>query len=141
EDGIRDGHVTGVQTCALPICGISPNNFGNPDLKWEQTREVDAGFDWTMFDGRIGLVGDYYKKKTSNLLVSRPISATSGFTSFTDNIGNIKNRGIELEVTAENFRSRGPGSFSWQTIYNYSHNRNRVTALYQNQPIYSGIDN
>jgi len=121
--------------------GISPNNFGNPDLKWEQTREVDAGFDWTMFDGRIGLVGDYYKKKTSNLLVSRPISATSGFTSFTDNIGNIENRGIELEVTAENFRSRGPGSFSWQTIYNYSHNRNRVTALYQNQPIYSGIDN
>ncbi|PYO49094.1 MAG: hypothetical protein DMD72_05830 [Gemmatimonadetes bacterium] len=73
--------------------GISPNNFGNPDLKWEQTREVDAGFDWTMFDGRIGLVGDYYKKKTSNLLVSRPISATSGFTSFTDNNGTSRTAG------------------------------------------------
>ncbi|HKR07968.1 MAG TPA: SusC/RagA family TonB-linked outer membrane protein [Gemmatimonadaceae bacterium] len=120
--------------------GISPNNFGNPDLKWEQTREVDAGFDWTMFDGRIGVVGDWYKKKTSNLLVSRPITATSGFTSFTDNVGNIENQGVELELTTEIFRSRGPGSFSWLTSYNYSHNRNRVTALYQDQPIYSGID-
>jgi len=120
--------------------GISPDNFGNPNLKWEQTREFDGGFDWTMFDGRIGLAGDYYKKKTSNLLVSRPITGTSGFTSFTDNVGNIENRGVELEVTTENFRSKGAGSFSWQTTYNYSHNRNRVTALYHDQPIYSGLD-
>ena len=120
--------------------GISPDNFGNPDLKWEQTREVDAGFDWTMFDGRIGIVGDWYRKKTSNLLVSRPITATSGFTTFTDNVGNIENQGVELELSTEIFRSRGPGGFSWQTNYNYSHNRNRVTALYQDQPIYSGID-
>jgi TonB-linked SusC/RagA family outer membrane protein len=120
--------------------GISPNNFGNPDLKWEQTREVDAGFDWTMFDGRIGIVGDWYQKKTSNLLVSRPISATSGFTTFTDNVGNIENKGVELELTTDLIRGSGPGSFSWQTSYNYSHNKNRVTALYQDQPIYSGVD-
>ncbi|HJP67856.1 MAG TPA: TonB-dependent receptor [Sphingomicrobium sp.] len=120
--------------------GISPNNFGNPDLKWEQTREYDGGFDWTLLDGRIALIGDYYKKKTSNLLVSRPISATSGFTTFTDNVGNIENRGVELEVTTENLR-RGNGSFSWVTTYNYSHNRNRVTSLYKDQPIYAGIDN
>jgi TonB-linked SusC/RagA family outer membrane protein len=120
--------------------GITPNNFGNPDLKWEQTREFDGGFDWTMMDGRVAIAGDYYKKKTSNLLVSRPITATSGFTSFTDNVGNIENRGVELEITTENFRSSGPGGFSWQTSYNYSHNRNRVTSLYQDQPIYSGID-
>ncbi len=121
------------------VGGISPNNFGNPDLRWEQTREYDGGFDWTMLDGRISLVGDYYKKKTSNLLVSRPISATSGFTSFTDNVGNIENRGVELEVTTENFRRAG-GSFSWLTTYNYSHNRNRVTALFKDQPIYDGLD-
>ncbi|HJP86663.1 MAG TPA: SusC/RagA family TonB-linked outer membrane protein [Gemmatimonadaceae bacterium] len=119
--------------------GIAPNNFGNADLKWEQTKEVDAGFDWTMFEGRIGIVGDWYRKKTSNLLVSRPISATSGFTTFTDNVGNIENQGIELELSSDIIRS-GPGGFSWQATYNYSHNRNRVTALYQDQPIYSGID-
>ncbi|HJQ54164.1 MAG TPA: TonB-dependent receptor [Gemmatimonadaceae bacterium] len=123
------------------VGGISPNNFGNADLKWEQTKEYDAGFDWNMFDSRLAIVGDYYNKKTSNLLVSRPVSATSGFTSFTDNVGNIENKGLELEITTENFRARSPGGFSWQTSYNYSHNKNRVTALYQNQPIYGGIDN
>ncbi|HET7614782.1 MAG TPA: TonB-dependent receptor [Gemmatimonadaceae bacterium] len=123
------------------VGGISPNNFGNADLKWEQTKEYDAGFDWNMFDSRVAIVGDYYNKKTSNLLVSRPVSATSGFTSFTDNVGNIENKGLELEITTENFRARSPGGFSWQTSYNYSHNKNRVTALYQDQPIYGGIDN
>src|SRR5256714_3255476 len=95
--------------------GIRPNNFGNADLAWEQSREVDAGFDWTMFDGRIGLVGDWYKKKTSNLLVTRPITATSGFTSFTDNVGNIENQGVELELTADILRRGDSGGFSWQT--------------------------
>jgi TonB-linked SusC/RagA family outer membrane protein len=119
--------------------GISPDNFGNPDLKWEQTKEVDAGFDWTMFDGRIGIVGDWYRKRTSNLLVSRPISATSGFTTFTDNVGNIENKGVELELSTDLIRG-GPGGFSWQANYNYSHNKNRVTALYHDQPIYAGVD-
>lgn len=120
--------------------GISPTNLANPDLKWEQTKEKDIGFDWTMFDGRIGLVGDYYTKKTSNLLVSRPVSGTSGFTSFTDNVGNIENKGFEFELTTENIRGNGNGGFSWQSNFNVSTNRNKVTALYGDQPIYSGID-
>jgi len=120
--------------------GISPSQFGNADLKWEQTKEFDGGFDWTMFDGRLGLVGDYYTKNTSNLLVSRPVTATSGFTSFTDNVGNISNKGLEFEATAEFVRASGPGAFSWQSIFNISTNKNRVTALYRNQPFTSGID-
>jgi TonB-linked SusC/RagA family outer membrane protein len=122
------------------VGGISPSNFGNPNLKWEQTKEKDAGFDWTMLDGRIGLVGDYYVKNTSNLLVSRPITATSGFTTFTDNVGEIQNKGVEFELTTENIRSSGLGGFSWQTIFNYSTNKNKVTSLYRDQPFTSGID-
>ena len=121
--------------------GIAPSTLANPNLKWEQTRERDLGFDWTMLDGRIGLAGDYYAKKTSNLLVSRPVTATSGFTSFTDNVGNVENKGIELELTSENIRGSRFGGFSWQTTFNYSMNKNKVTALYGGQPIYSGIDN
>jgi len=120
--------------------GITPTNLANPDLKWEQTKEKDAGFDWTMFEGRIGLVGDYYSKKTSNLLVSRPVTATSGFTTFTDNVGNIENKGLEFELTTENFRGDGNGGFSWQTNFNYSTNKNKITALYNHQPFTSGID-
>jgi TonB-linked SusC/RagA family outer membrane protein len=120
--------------------GISPTNLANPDLKWEQTNERDIGFDWTMLDGRIGLVGDYYTKKTSNLLVARPVTGTSGFTTFTDNVGNIENKGMELELTTENFRGDGNGGFSWQSSFNYSTNKNKITALYRDQPFTSGID-
>ena len=122
------------------VAGIAPSVFGNNDLKWEQTKELDLGLDWTMFDGRVGIATDHYTKKTSNLLVSRPVSATTGFTSFTDNVGNIENRGWEFELTTDNIRGNGSGSFSWQTSLNYSTNKNRVTALYHDQPINSGID-
>ena len=120
--------------------GIAPSNLGNPTLKWEQTKEKDVGFDWMMLDGRVGLAGDYYVKNTSNLLVSRPVTGTSGFTSFTDNVGSVQNKGWEIELTSENVRGNGDGSFSWQTNFNYSTNKNKVTALYGDQPIYSGID-
>jgi len=122
------------------VAGIAPAILGNPALKWEQTNELDLGFDWTMFDGRIGMAADHYTKKTKNLLVSRPVSATTGFTSFTDNVGNIENKGWEFELTTDNIRGDGVSSFSWQTSFNYSTNKNRVTALYQDQPINSGID-
>jgi TonB-linked SusC/RagA family outer membrane protein len=120
--------------------GITPTNLANPDLKWEQTKEKDIGFDWTMFEGRIGLVGDFYQKKTNNLLVERPVTGTSGFTTFTDNVGNIENKGMEFELTTENIRGDGNGGFSWQSSFNYSTNKNKITALFNDQPIYSGID-
>jgi TonB-linked SusC/RagA family outer membrane protein len=120
--------------------GITPANLANPNLKWEQTKEQDYGFDWTLLGGRIGLVGDYYKKNTSNLLVSRPVTGTSGFTSFTDNVGNIENHGFEFEVTGDIVPRNGSGGFSWQSSFNYSTNKNKITALYKGQPFTGGID-
>lgn len=119
--------------------GTAPNNFANPNLKWESTREVDVGFDYGTMQGRIGIIGDYYNKKTSNLLVYRPITATSGFTNFWDNVGNVENRGFEFQITTENFRPSTPNGFFWRSDFNISTNRNRVTALFQNQPFTGGI--
>ena len=120
--------------------GIAPSILGNPNLQWEQTNETDLGFDWTVLDNRIGLAVDHYVKKTKNLLVSRPVTATSGFTSFVDNVGNIENKGWEFELTGEILRGNPDGGLGWQMGLNYSTNKNRVTSLYQGQPIYSGID-
>jgi TonB-linked SusC/RagA family outer membrane protein len=119
--------------------GISPNNFANPDLKWEQTKETDFGFDWTMLSDRVSLIGDYYSKKTSNLLVNRPITGTSGFTSFFDNVGDVRNTGTELQLTTQNFVARNPGNFSWTSDFSFSTNHNEVTALYGSQPLYGGV--
>lgn len=121
------------------IPGVAPVSLANPNLRWESNREVDLGFDWTMLGGRIGLIGDYYNKKTSNLLVFRPVASTSGFSNFWDNIGNVENRGFEFQLTTDNVRSRSGRGFSWRTDANISTNRNRITKLYSANPITAGI--
>jgi len=113
--------------------------LGNPRLRWESTREVDIGADLGFFDGRISVIADYYQKLTSDLLVSRPISSTSGYTTILDNVGSIENRGYELQVTTENVTSAAKNGFSWKSDFNISHNRNKVRELYRNEPFVSGI--
>ena len=119
--------------------GISPSSLGNPDLKWETTREFDVGVDLSILDGRVGIVADHYRKKTNDLLVSRPITSTSGFSSVYANIGNIENTGYELQVTTDNFRPIHPDGLRWSTDFNISWNRNEVTKLFRNEPFNSGI--
>ncbi|MFN8669536.1 MAG: TonB-dependent receptor [Gemmatimonadaceae bacterium] len=119
--------------------GIAPSSLANPDLRWETTREFDIGLDFSMFSGRIGLVADHFNKKTDDLLVLRPITSTSGFTSVYDNIGNIENRGWEFQLNTEPIRESRAGGFSWGSDFNISFMKNEVTALYRNEPFNSGI--
>ena len=119
--------------------GISPSSLGNPDLKWETTREFDVGLDLSLLSGRIGIIADYYTKKTDDMLISRPITSTSGFTSVYANIGNIENKGYELQLTTEILRPTARGGLAWSTDFNISHNENEVTALFRDEPFNSGI--
>jgi TonB-linked SusC/RagA family outer membrane protein len=119
--------------------GISPSSLGNPDLRWETTKEFDVGLDFSVFNGRVGIVADYYKKKTEDLLVTRPITSTSGYTSVYDNIGNMENTGVELQLTTENFRESRPDGFRWTTDLNVAKAKNEVTALYNGEAFNSGI--
>jgi TonB-linked SusC/RagA family outer membrane protein len=119
--------------------GISPSALGNPDLKWETTREFDVGLDLSVLDGRVGIIADYYIKKTDDLLVSRPITSTSGYTSVYDNIGNMENRGYELQVTTEVLRPNALDGLRWSSDFNISWGRNEITALYRDEPFNSGI--
>ena len=73
--------------------GIAVSQLGNPDLRWETTRELDTGADLLFFNGRVSLTADYYVRHTSDLLVQRPIPSTTGFTTYWGNIGNIQNKG------------------------------------------------
>ncbi|HUQ19556.1 MAG TPA: SusC/RagA family TonB-linked outer membrane protein [Gemmatimonadaceae bacterium] len=119
--------------------GTAPSNFANQDLKWETTRESNVGIDWTFLDSRVTVIGDLYKKKTSDLLLSRPITGTTGFTSFTDNIGNMENTGAELELNVDILRPSNPNGLSWVSDFNVTRNKNRVTALYNDQPVFGGV--
>ena len=114
--------------------GQAKTEFGNPDLAWEQTNELNAGLDVTLFGGRVGIIGDWYKKVTQSLLHERPITATSGNTSVWENVGELENKGYELTLNVKPLMSAEPDGLRWTADFNASWNRNRVTKLYDNQP-------
>jgi hypothetical protein len=86
----------------------------------------------------VSLTADYYHKLTKDLLLARPVSGTSGFTTVFDNVGNVRNQGVEVALTTVNIDSRRPDGFRWSTTLNLGINRNKVTALFNGQPFNGG---
>ncbi|MBK7030616.1 MAG: SusC/RagA family TonB-linked outer membrane protein [Bacteroidales bacterium] len=111
--------------------GIAPTQLPNPDLKWETTLQRGIGVDIGLFKDRINVVFDYYMNKTTDLLLERPIPTSTGFSTISANIGSLENKGLELAITSQNIKS----DFTWNTTFNWSTNRNKITELYQDQPI------
>ncbi len=105
--------------------GREPLSYVNKDLKWESTKQLDIGIDLAMFNNRLIFTGDYYVKKTFDLLLSSPIPTTSGFTSTLLNIGNIVNKGFDLDLRSVNTT----GKLKWNTSVNVSINKNELTNL------------
>ncbi|HEY4218117.1 MAG TPA: SusC/RagA family TonB-linked outer membrane protein [Gemmatimonadaceae bacterium] len=112
--------------------GVAGSQLGNPDLKWESTKESDAGVDASTLGGRIGIIADYYRRNTDNLLVQLPIPSTSGYSSIWNNIGAIRNTGVDLGLHTLNVET---AHFTWNSDLNVTWNQNKVTALYGGQPV------
>jgi len=108
------------------VVGFSPNNIANPNLSWESTAAFDGGIDLGLFGNRITFTGDYYNKKTTNLLFNVTIPSTSGFTTVLENIGSVRNQGVDLSLTTVNIDSR---KLRWTTSINFSRNINKVLSL------------
>ena len=105
--------------------GMEPLSYVNKNLKWESTKQFDAGFDLGLFKQRITLTADYYSKLTYNLLLSTPIPTTSGFGTTLLNVGNVQNKGVDIDLRTINTT----GALRWNTSFNFSLNRNKVTNL------------
>ncbi len=108
------------------VVGISANNLANADLHWEQTAQFDAGFDLGLFSNRVTLTADYYNKKTTQLLYNVPLPSTSGFTNLLENIGALRDQGVEFLLTTNNIEGK---KLHWTTTYNLSVNRNKILSL------------
>jgi hypothetical protein len=107
---------------------VYPTSFGNAVISWEKAEKLDIAMDFGLFKGRVnGSVG-YYKKTTNDLLQSVPLSLTSGHSSQTQNVGDVENKGIEIELDATVFKL---GDFSMDLYGNYSTNENQVLRLAQ----------
>lgn len=130
QEGINDFASTSKLSEAAydNLPGFAITTKVNQNLKWEKTQQLDLGLDAGFLNSRITLTMDYYHKKTKDLLMSRTLVSTSGFSSMTDNIGSLKNEGLEFAVVSHNLI----GEFTWTTRLNLSHQWNEILSLSKN---------
>ncbi|MFN8353422.1 MAG: TonB-dependent receptor [Spirosomataceae bacterium] len=114
--------------------GIAPG-LGNTALKWERSTTIDFGLDFTLFNNKITTTIDYFNRENSDLLLSRPLPNSNGFGSVRQNIGKMKNEGIEFSVNTVNVES---GKFRWTTDFNFTYIWNRVTELLDGAQVLAG---
>lgn len=106
--------------------GAYPDQKGNPDLSWERIKTTNLGIDITLLK-RINLSVDLYQKQSAALLFQTPLAATTGYSYVWENVGTVRNRGLEFNLETKNLT----GEFKWETGFNMAFNRNRVLAVNQ----------
>ncbi len=114
------------------VIGTYVYSLRNNDLKWEVTRQYDAGIDLSLLKSRLEFTAEAYLKNTSDLLLFLPVNRSSGFEYVWANVGDLQNKGVEFSMNTVNFE----GDFRWNTRFNLSFNRNKVTNLDKSDRIY-----
>jgi TonB-linked SusC/RagA family outer membrane protein len=117
------------------FAGIRPSNLENRDLRWERNQTANIGIDYALFNGRIYGSFDIFERTTNDLLLARPLPVTNGFGSFTSNVGQLKNRGLEIEINSINVDK---GAFKWATNFNITFIDNEVTRLFDDNQVLPG---
>lgn len=111
-------------------------DLANENLKWETTISQNIGFDISLWRNRFSLSADYYYNKTRDLLVDVTVPGSSGYTTQIQNVGSTYNKGFEFQLSGAPIAKR---DFSWNTSFNISFNKNKITSLgaYQNSFLFS----
>ncbi|MDR2815319.1 MAG: SusC/RagA family TonB-linked outer membrane protein [Proteiniphilum sp.] len=102
--------------------------LGNEDLGWQQTNQYNLGTEWELFDNRIRLNVDVYRKMTDNLLATIDIPTAGGFEGYTANIGKVENKGIELSFNAFILQDRKQ-KLNWSVGGTLIHNTNIIKEI------------
>lgn len=117
--------------------GVKGVTLANQDLGWEKLIEFNPGIDITFGRNLFSLSADYYTRTSEDLILFAPIAATYGADNWLQNIGEVKNYGIELDLSSRIITNE---NFSWLASGNFSLNRNEVVSLGNNEQIISRID-
>lgn len=107
------------------LTGIAPEQPSNPALGWENNKEYNVGFDYTLFD-RLSGSFEVYSRTTEDMLLNYPLSRTSGFISIRQNIGKLRNNGIEFLIDASILQE---GDLKWNLGLNLSSNKSEILDL------------
>lgn len=105
--------------------GLIQSQIENIDLQWETNYNMNIGLDMAFWE-RLSVTLEYYTRTTKNLLMDCPVSMTTGFSSYLMNIGEVKNKGVELEINSKNIVTK---DFQWNSTLNLSHNKNEIVKL------------
>ena len=106
--------------------GTLPNSPDNSSLSWEKNYTWNVGLDAGFFDSRLNFQFDVYNRKTTDMLLSKQVPQTSGFSSNFMNIGAMNNKGIEIQMDGDIIRNR---DVVWNAGFNFSYNKSTILDL------------
>lgn len=112
---------------AQPLSVVT--NAANPELRWEKTATTNLGTDFELFHSRLTGSFDWYRRKSTDLLVTQRLDPSEGFTDQIINNGSVLNTGIELSLQYQWFKPTRPDGFSWTSFAVLSKNKNRITHI------------
>lgn len=116
------------------FAAIQNTVMANTTLQWEQSKTLNFGADIGLFDSRVNIMFDAYRRETDNLLASMALPHSTGFSSTLTNLGSLENKGIEVELNA---RILPPtSSLQWDAGFNISTVKNTILRLPDN-----GVEN
>ncbi|MFC6101098.1 SusC/RagA family TonB-linked outer membrane protein [Olivibacter domesticus] len=121
--------------------GFTQNSLPNEELTWETAKNFDAGIDFSFFKGRLGGSLEFFNRETSGLIFAVPqpmsnggnyLGSSEGYFKINSNIGNLYNRGVELQLTGQIVNT---GDFKYSATLNWTTFKNEITKMPDNQPL------
>jgi len=131
--GLGDYQAQGAYSVGNKYIGASAiqnTTIPNPDLRWEQSKTLDAGADIGILNERINIIMDLYRRVTDDLITTLSLPPSTGFSSISTNFGSLENRGFEIEVGAKLLPSES--EFQWDVSFNASKTRHKILKLPEN---------
>ena len=108
------------------VNGIAINGLPNPDIKWEETDQLDLGLEFGLFNNRLNGEIVYFEKNTNGIILFTPLPSETGFQSFNSNVADVSNKGWEITLGGDVIRNE---NFNWNSSFNISFVKNNVDAL------------
>ena len=129
NDNIRPWAYTDVYTLSQVSdteMSASFARLGNKNITWETTTNFNIGTEFSFFKGRLSGSFDFYTKKTTDLLFWLNVPESQGTRGYYNNVGDIRNTGVELTLTGHIFRTK---DFDWSITANLAHNKTKILKL------------
>ena len=108
------------------ILGLGINSYKVPDLRWEKTATINFGTDLSLFNKRLDLTLDYYRKEATDILATTEIDPTYGTGSMFRNEASIVNHGYEIMLTSHNISNE---KLVWDTQFSFTYNKGEVKEV------------